>query len=367
MRLNSNGLKVRYLPVGSLKPNDKNPRAHDEAQIGQIAASIKEFGFNNPILTCKGRVVAGQGRLDAAKSMGIEKVPTIELRHLNPQQRRAYVIADNQIALNSSWDSQIFPFQIVELKGAGFDMASLGFNDRELQTYVDEAQGIKEGLTDDDQVPEKPKKAITKAGDVWKLGQHRLLCGDSTRKDDRAKLIGKMTEKLLCTDPPFNSLTAWNAVKGNASSRLDPSTWFENDNLNWDDYKIFLQKSFRGLNAHTAYVNCDFRVYPAMLESVSQAGFKLRHCIVWKKNVFGMGQRYRFQHEFVIYSCKETAPFYGGHDQSDVWDLNVDRQTDHSTPKPVALSQKAICNSTIRGEVVLGWKPSCSLPAFICV
>jgi DNA modification methylase len=173
-----------------------------------------------------------------------------------------------------------------------------------------------------------------------------LLHGDS-------KTILPMLPKanMIWTDPPYNALKSWNKSTANKETRLDPSDWFLNDAMDWDKYNEFLKSIFKNFTGHSIYVCCDFRVYPIMLKHISP--YKLKHCIVWAKNVWGLGKKYRFQHEFIIYATLKSAPFYGNRAQSDIWHIDVDRNTDHQTPKPINLSAKAICNSTKIGDLII--------------
>lgn len=196
-----------------------------------------------------------------------------------------------------------------------------------------------------DNIPQEVEP-VCKRGQIWQLGKHRLMCGDSTKREDTERLMEGKKADMVFTDPPYNALKSWNKDEAHSETRLDPSTWFANDNMEWPEYKRFLTSAFGALCGHSIYVCSDYRVYPLVIEIIEDAGFDLKHCIVWKKNVWTLGKRYRFQHEFVVYACKGNAPFYGDRAQSDVWEIDVDKSHLHNTQKPVELSNRAITNSS---------------------
>ena len=208
-------------------------------------------------------------------------------------------------------------------------------------------------VIEDEPPPIDEKNIICKTGDLWELGRHRLLCGDSTKREDVERLMDGKKADMVFTDPPYNALRSWNKDEAKSKTRLNPNRWFKNDNMTWNEYRLFLQKSFAHLLGHSIYVCCDYRIYPMLVELIEKTGYKIKHCIVWKKNIFGLGKRYRFQHEFIIYACYEKSPFYGGRDQSDIWEISSDKSIDHNTPKPVGLPSIAINNSSIVGNIIL--------------
>jgi DNA modification methylase len=200
--------------IGQLLPYARNARTHDDAQVAQIAASIKEFGFNNPILIAEDQsIVAGHGRLAAARKLGLTEVPVVRLSHLSDTQRKAYILADNRLALNAGWDNDLLKLELQELEIEGVDLEMLGFSKEELDGLLNSLEPT-EGLTDEDAVPETPEEPITKPGDIWILGKHRLMCGDSTSIDAVDKLMAGATIDLIHTDPPYGI-----SVKGDRSSR----------------------------------------------------------------------------------------------------------------------------------------------------
>jgi len=194
--------KIEILPAADLVPYARNSRTHDDAQVAQIAASIKEFGFTNPILIDEdGGIIAGHGRLSAARKLGIDEVPCLRLGHLTDAQKRAYVIADNRLALNAGWDEEMLKVEFAELGDLGFDLELTGFDAKEIDVFL--ADPLEAGLTDDDAVPDVPEEPTTKPGDVWRLGRHRLMCGDSTSIDAVDRLLSGAKIDLVHTDPPY--------------------------------------------------------------------------------------------------------------------------------------------------------------------
>jgi len=204
---------VEHLPLDSLRGYDRNPRTHSDAQIAQIAASIIEFGWTNPILVSgDSEVIAGHGRLEAAKKLGLSTVPVLVLDHLSDAQRRAYVIADNRLALNAGWNEELLAGELHALNGDGFDLSLLGFDEAELDRLMaplDEDTGISaqddNGADAADEVPEPPQETVTQPGDLWLLGEHRLLCANSTDGAAVARLMAGQRASLLFTSPPYGS------------------------------------------------------------------------------------------------------------------------------------------------------------------
>jgi ParB-like chromosome segregation protein Spo0J len=197
-------LQIEQIQLATLIPYINNSRTHSDEQVAQIAASIKEFGFNNPILVDKDSgIIAGHGRLQAARKLGLTEVPCVRLEHLTETQRKAYIIADNRLALNAGWDNELLTIELNELLADGFALEILGFDSDELKTLLDPLEPT-EGLVDEDQVPEVPEEPKTKPGDIYQLGRHRLMCGDSTSIDAVEKLMDGGLADLVFTDPPYN-------------------------------------------------------------------------------------------------------------------------------------------------------------------
>ena len=231
--------QVEKVLIEKLIPYARNARTHDETQVSQIAASIKEFGFNNPILISDDySIIAGHGRLAAARKLGLAEVPVIRLSHLSDTQRKAYVLADNRLALNAGWDNDLLKLELIELKAEDVDLEMLGFSVEELDGLLNAIEPT-EGLTDEDAVPESPPEPITKPGDIWILGKHRLMCGDSTSVDAVEKLIDGTEIDFLFTSPPYNAGDS-EKLSGNTHTTDNKYATYQ-DNKTQDDYLAFLR------------------------------------------------------------------------------------------------------------------------------
>ena len=212
--------QIEMVSIGQLLPYARNARTHDDAQVAQIAASIKEFGFNNPILIADDQsIVAGHGRLAAARKLGLTEVPVVRLSHLSDTQRKAYILADNRLALNAGWDNDLLKLELQELEIDGVDLEMLGFSKEELDGLLNSLEPT-DGLTDEDAVPETPEEPITKPGDIWILGKHRLMCGDSTSIDAVDALMQGGKADIIYCDPPYGMAldTDYSKIKGSAKS-----------------------------------------------------------------------------------------------------------------------------------------------------
>jgi len=322
-------MEIKEVEVSALIPYAKNSRTHDDAQVAQIAASIKEFGWTNPILVDGDKgVIAGHGRLLAARKLGMNKVPTIELKDMTEAQKKAYVIADNKLALNARWDTNFLSLELQELKDQDFDLTLLGFDDKELDALL--APEVTEGLTDEDSVPDTPIEPKTKLGDIYILGNHRLMCGDSTSIDAVEKLMDSNSVDLIFTDPPYN--VAFNGRSGKHDV-------IKNDDLPEHEFENFILEVcsvIKVLDPKAYYVWCNWNFYGLL-----QRNLKFKTCIVWAKNVFGMGQGYRHQHEFCLFNGKIDEVIKN---ESDLWEVKKDHNYVHPTQKPVALSVRAFGN-----------------------
>ena len=327
---------IQEIPVEDLSVYVNNSRTHSTEQVKQISNSIKEFGFTNPLLIDKNKeIIAGHGRLMAAKQLGLDKVPCIELSNLSEKQKKAYVIADNQLALNAGWNESILSMEIGDLSDNDFDISLLGFNDLDLNKYL-----LKEfeGLTDEDEVPEPPKEPISKLGDIWQLGNHKLMCGDSTMVDNLDKLCTEQAD-MIFTDPPYN--VAFNGRSG----KFDV---IKNDNLEENEFNNFIDtilSNINILNINTYYICCNWAFY-----GILQKKLKPKACIVWAKNVFGLGKGYRHQHEFILFDGFIDASIKN---ESDLWKISKDTKYKHPTQKPVELSSRAIKNSSKIKNIIL--------------
>jgi DNA modification methylase len=348
--------KIEQWPTAKLLPYARNARTHSDEQVAQIAASIAEFGFTNPILAgSDGVIVAGHGRLAAAQKLGLEMVPVVVLDHLTPTQRRALVIADNRIAENAGWDDTMLRIEIASLQDEDFDLSLTGFDADALAELMagDEPDG--EGQTDDDAVPEVSETPISRPCDVWLLGGHRLLCGDSTVAESYDRLLKGEQVDMVFTDPPYNvnyANSAKDKMRGKDRAIL-------NDNLG-DGFYDFLLAALTPTVAH-----CRGGIYVAMSSSeldVLQAAFraaggKWSTFIIWAKNTFTLGRAdYQRQYEPILYGWPEGAQRHwcGDRDQGDVWNIKKPQKNDlHPTMKPVELVERAIRNSSRPGDVVM--------------
>ena len=348
--------KIEQWPTAKLVPYARNARTHSDDQVAQIAASIAEFGFTNPILAgSDGVIVAGHGRLAAAQKLGLDVVPVVVLDHLTPTQRRALVIADNRIAENAGWDDAMLRIEIAALQDDDFDLSLTGFDADALAELMagDESDG--QGQTDDDAMPEMPETPVSRPGDVWLLGGHRLFCGDSTVADSYDRLLDGAPVDMVFTDPPYNvnyANSAKDKMRGKDRAIL-------NDNLG-DGFYDFLLAALTPTIAH-----CRGGIYVAMSSSeldVLQAAFraaggKWSTFIIWAKNTFTLGRAdYQRQYEPILYGWPEGAQRHwcGDRDQGDVWNIKKPQKNDlHPTMKPVELVERAIRNSSRPGNVVL--------------
>lgn len=314
--------------INDLIPYANNARTHSSDQVTQIASSIKEFGFNNPVLIDKNNgIIAGHGRVEAAKKLGLLEVPTIRLEHLSDNQKKAFILADNRIAMNSDWDTNLLSLELADLND-DFDLTSLGFDAKEINALLEPE--LIEGNTDEDAAPEVPEEPVTKLGDIYKLGNHRLMCGDSTSMTDLDKLLNNAQIDLIFTDPPYN--VAFNGRSGKHDV-------IKNDNLSTEEFSIFITEvcnTIETINAKAYYIWCNWNFY-----SILQDKLDYKSCIVWAKNVFGMGIGYRHQHEFCLFNGKIDEHIKN---ESDLWQVKKDSKYMHPTQKPVELSVRAFSN-----------------------
>ena len=347
--------KVEQWPTAKLLPYGRNARTHSEAQVGQIAASIKEFGFTNPILAgADGVIVAGHGRLAAAQHLGLESVPVIVLDHLSATQRRALVLADNRIAANAGWDEELLKLEIAELDEADFNLDLMGFGDEELERLLN-GDGDTTGLTEDDAVPDVPADPVSKTGDVWVLGQHRLLCGDSTVLSDVERLMNGQLADMAFTDPPY-TVDYGNNAKDKMRGK---DRRIMNDALGDGFYK-FLYDACVNLLVVTkgaCYVCMSSSELHTLQKAWLDAGGKWSTFVIWAKNTFTLGRAdYQRQYEPILYGWKEGAKHFwcGDRDQSDIWNYKKPHVNDlHPTMKPVELVERAIKNSSKTRDIVI--------------
>jgi DNA modification methylase len=344
--------RIEFWPIEKLIPYARNPRTHSDAQVAQIAASIAAFGFNNPILVdTKAGIIAGHGRLHAARKLQLAEVPVIVLDHLTEAQKRAYILADNQLALNAGWDDTLLAAELAALQREDFDVSLIGFEAEELARLL-AAQDAAEGLTDEDAVPELPETPISALGDLWILGDHRLLVGDATDADAVAKLMAGGPADLVFSDPPYNV-----DYEGYTQDRLK----ITGDRMSDADFKQFLEATFRsyrkvvkpGASLYICHSSSWQREFQNALEA---AGFEIRCLLIWAKNTFAWGfGRYKFQHEpiFFCHVAGQKDCWYGDKTQSTLWqEKKPAANRIHPTAKPVELVERALLNSSKAGDVV---------------
>ena len=347
---------IERWPTEKLVPYARNARTHSEEQVAQIAASIVEFGFTNPILAgSDGVIVAGHGRLAAAQKLGLDTVPVVVLDHLTPAQRRALIIADNRIAENAGWDDAMLRIELQSLQEDGFNLDITGFDADALAEIMAGEETTVDGQTDDDVVPEVPVTPISRPGDVWELGNHRLLCGDATNPASYEALMADSQAVMVFTDPPYNVDYA-NSAKDKMRGKDRPIL---NDNLG-DGFYDFLLAALTPMLARCAggtYIAMSSSELDTLQQAFRAAGGKWSTFIIWAKNTFTLGRAdYQRQYEPILYGWPEgqNRHWCGDRDQGDVWNIKKPQKNDlHPTMKPVELVERAIRNSSRPGDIVL--------------
>ncbi len=335
--------------IDRLVPYTRNARTHSKEQILQLRASLREFGFVNPVIVDKNlNVIAGHGRIMAAKEEGITEVPCVFAEHLTEAQKRAYIIADNRLALNAGWDTEMLSVEIADLQGSDFDINLLGFDDVELNKLLGSVEDVKDDDFDVERELQKP--AITKPGDLWLLGKHRLVCGDSTKPDTFALLMDGKLANLVVTDPPYN--VNYEGTVGK----------IKNDNMAGDKFYQFLLEAFI-LTEKAMAKDASIYVFHADTEGLnfrrafSDAGFYLSGTCIWKKQSLVLGRSpYQWQHEPILFGWKKAGKhaWYSDRKQSTIWEFDKPRKNaDHPTMKPVPLIAYPILNSSLTGCIVL--------------
>jgi DNA modification methylase len=362
---------IEMWPPEKLKPYLKNPRKHSDGQVGQLVASIEQFGFTNPILVdTNAGILAGHGRLLAALQLALKQVPVIVLDHLSEAQKRAYIIADNQLALNAGWDEELLRAELAALQQESFDVNLIGFDDEELARLL--AGNDAPGLTDEDAVPDPPEDPVTRTGDLWLLGPHRVLCGDATAADAVSWLCEGVKPSVLICDPPYEiSLDSeWrdraglngcgpaeasymkHRVEGHTETKISGDT-----RADWSEAFALLP------SLQVAYVWHASKFTRKVLDGLLRTGFLHHQQIIWNKGRTVLTRtHYWFQHEPCWYVRKKNAPWYGKPgENSTIWDSpspkfimggSDEQKYDHPTQKPVELMRRPILNHTKRGEVV---------------
>jgi DNA modification methylase len=345
-------LQIAWRPLGELIPYARNPRTHSDAQVAQIAASIREFGWTNPVLVDGANgIIAGHGRVLAARKLGLERVPVLELTHMSEAQKRAYVLADNQLALNAGWDEALLRLELADLSELGFELGLIGFGEGELERLL---AGEKAGLTEDDDAPALPEQAVTQPGDLWVLGEHRLLCGDATALADVERVLGRQLADMTFTDPPYG-VNYGHSAKDQLRGKHRPIL---NDNLG-AGFETFLHDACANILSVTkgaVYVCMSSSELHTLQRAFTAAGGKWSTFVIWAKHTFTLGRAdYQRQYEAVLYGWKAGSDHYwcGARDQGDVWFFDKPARNDlHPTMKPVALVERALRNSSKSRDIV---------------
>ncbi len=351
-----NNLQVVTWPVEKLIPYARNARTHSDDQVAQIAASIAEFGWTNPILAgADGIVIAGHARLQAARKLGMTEVPVIVLDGLSENKRRALVLADNRLALNAGWDEEMLRVEMTALDEAGFNLELVGFTDDEIEGLLRDPEEVLAGNTDEDAVPEAPGEAITKPGDVWILADHRLLCGDATQIESIEKVLAGGLADMVFPYAPYNvnyGATMKDKLRGKKRR-------IANDNLG-QDFAQFLRDSLVNILAVTKgaiYVCMSSSELHTLHQAFTEAGGHWSTFVIWAKNTFTMGRSdYQRQYEPILYGWKDGTDHFwcGARDQGDIWFVKKPVSNDlHPTMKPVELVERAIRNSSKGRDTVL--------------
>jgi DNA modification methylase len=347
-------LALTYRSVTSLIPYAKNARTHSDRQVAEIAASIREFGWTNPILIDGDNgIIAGHGRLLAARKLGMTDVPVIELAGLGEAQKRAYIIADNKLALNAGWDDELLALEFSDLEALGFDLALTGFGEDEILALTSQGNP---GLTDPDDIPAAPKQPTSRSGDLWVLGGHRLMCGDSTEAEDVERVLAGVRPHLCVCDPPYgvNYDPTWREDRGIASDGLAKGKVLNDHRADWSEaWALF--------PGDVAYVWCASLHSHEVAQSLIASGFDLRSQIVWDKTrlVIGRGD-YHWQHEPCWYAVRKGAKGHwnGDRKQTTVWAIpHRKSETGHGTQKPVECMRRPIENNSSPGQAV--YEPFC--------
>ena len=345
-------VKLEQVPIDKLVPYARNARTHSKEQIAQLRASLREFGFVSPaVIDSKYNILVGHGRVQAAREEGYKTIPCVFAENLTDAQKRAYILADNQLALNAGWDEEMLSVELSDLKDESFDLSLLGFDEKDLEKLM---AGPDDGGAQDDDFDLSAaleKASFVEKGDLWTVGKHRLLCGDATSPEDVERLMGGKTANLILTDPPYG-------VSFKASDGLT----IENDSLKGDEFYKFLLSAFTNMAAHLEKGGAAY-VFHADTEGLNfrkafiDAGFHLSGVCIWVKNSLVLGRSdYQWQHEPILYGFLQNGkhPWYSDRKQTTIWNFNKPkRNKDHPTSKPLDLLSYPIKNSSQENAIVL--------------
>ena len=341
--------EMQLVATDKLIPYVNNARTHSAEQIMKLRSSLREFGFINPVIIDREfNVIAGHGRIAAAKAEGIDEVPCVFADHLTEAQKKAYILADNRMALDAGWDEEMLKVEIEALQAEDIDLALTGFDEKELASLFDTDTDAQEDDFDVD--AELGKPCVTQSGDIWHIGKHTLVCGDSTKEDTYAALMDGRKANLVITDPPYNVNYEGTAGK------------IKNDNMAADKFYQFLFDAFSNM-ANVMADDASIYVFHADTEGLNfrkafaDAGFYLSGCCIWKKQSLVLGRSpYQWQHEPVLYGWKKKGKhqWYTGRKESTIWEFDKPKRNgDHPTMKPVPLLAYPIRNSSMANSVVL--------------
>ena len=341
--------EMQLVAIQKLVPYINNARTHSPEQIKKLRSSLREFGFINPVIIDRDYgVIAGHGRILAAKEEGIKEVPCVFADHLTEAQKKAYIIADNRMAMDAGWDEELLRVEIEALQGMDFDPLLTGFDEKELAALFDDGAEAKDDDFDVDEELEKP--VFSKTGDVWTLGRHRLVCGDSTKAETYETLMQGKKANLVVTDPPYNVNYEGSAGK------------IKNDNMAAEKFYQFLLDAFTNMEKVMAE-DASIYVFHADTEGLNfrraftDAGFYLSGCCIWKKPSLVLGRSpYQWQHESVLYGWKKNGKhqWYSDRKQTTIWEFEKPRKNaDHPTMKPIPLLAYPITNSSMSNTLIL--------------
>ena len=340
--------EMQLISVAQLIPYQNNARTHSKEQINKLRSSIREFGFVNPVIIDREyNIIAGHGRIAAAREEGITEVPCVFVDHLTEAQKKAYILADNRMALDAGWDEDLLRVELEALEEMGYDLGLTGFDDKELAALFPAVEAKED---DFDVEAELQKPTFTRAGDVWTLGRHRLVCGDSTNAETYTTLMDGVKANLVITDPPYNVNYEGSAGK------------IKNDNMAGEKFYEFLLAAFKNMESVMA-ADASIYVFHADTEGLNfrrafaDAGFYLSGCCIWKKQSLVLGRSpYQWQHEPVLYGWKKNGKhqWYTGRKETTIWEFDKPKKNgEHPTMKPIPLLAYPIGNSSMANSVVL--------------